>query len=94
MTKTRAAKIDEFISSVQERSKQRVANHSKRSDISWDSFTPESQEVLEYFGLDAPYLLNEYTCKVEDALIETVARLKAANELIGNLQEQLNQQAK
>jgi len=46
-----------------------------------------SLEVLEHFGAEAPALLNQYACAVEDALIEQVKRgqsmsllLKAAGE--------------
>ena len=34
----------------------------------------ESLEVLEHFGAEAPKLLNQYACAVEDALIEQVRR--------------------
>ena len=34
----------------------------------------ESLEVLEHFGAEAPALLNQYSCAVEDALIEQVQR--------------------
>ena len=34
----------------------------------------ESLEVLEHFGAEAPSLLNQYACAVEDALIESVQR--------------------
>ena len=33
-----------------------------------------SLEVLEHFGAEAPALLNQYACAVEDALIEQVQR--------------------
>jgi len=34
----------------------------------------QSLEVLEHFGAEAPALLNQYSCAVEDALIEQVQR--------------------
>lgn len=34
----------------------------------------ESLEVLQHFGVEAPHLLNKYSCAVEDALIEQVKR--------------------
>ena len=34
----------------------------------------DSLEVLEHFGAEAPALLNQYACAVEDALIEQVQR--------------------
>ena len=41
------------------------------------NFTEDSLEVLTHFGLDAPYLLNEYSCSLEDVLIE---KLKVIRE--------------
>ena len=37
-----------------------------------------SLEVLEHFGAEAPALLNQYACAVEDALIEQVQRNQSA----------------
>lgn len=34
--------------------------------------TDASRDILEWFGLDAPNLLNVYSCALEDALIEQV----------------------
>jgi predicted glycosyltransferase len=49
----------------------------------------DSVEVMEHFGLEAPVLLNNYACAVEDALIEQVKKnselqqqVEAATELI------------
>ena len=39
-----------------------------------------SQEVLEFFGIEAPTLLNDLSCALEDALIESVARYKALKQ--------------
>ena len=47
----------------------KVPSAIKRSDL-----TPESIEILEHFGLNYPYLLNEYCVALEDALIEQVTR--------------------
>lgn len=35
-----------------------------------------TKDVLEYFGVEAPVLLNDFSCALEDALIESVARYK------------------
>lgn len=35
-------------------------------------FNEESLEVLRHFGVNAPFLLNEYSCSLEDELIEKV----------------------
>lgn len=38
------------------------------------TISDESLEVLQHFGEEAPHLLNQYSCAVEDALIEQVKR--------------------
>lgn len=87
MDKAKAQKIDDLLSSVSKRSQQRKADREGRIEITWDSFSVASQEVLEHFGLDAPHILNKYVCSVEDALIEMVDRLKKANATIEELKE-------
>ena len=42
----------------------------------------ESLEVLQHFGAEAPYLLNQYACAVEDALIEQVQRAQSQSLLL------------
>ena len=39
-------------------------------------------EVLEHFGAEAPALLNNYACAVEDALIEQVQRGNSMNTML------------
>lgn len=63
----------------------------KRKDL-----TPESIEILSYFGLNSPHLLNEYCICLEDALIEQIARaqqltagLVRANDEISRLRSLL-----
>ena len=41
-----------------------------------------SLEVLEHFGAEAPALLNQYACAVEDALIEQVKTTQAQNLML------------
>jgi len=48
----------------------------------------ESLDVLDHFGADAPAVLNDYACAVEDQLIYTNERLQ---EAIGLLQELSNE---
>jgi hypothetical protein len=57
------------------------------ADAYLSQISDQSLEVLEHFGAEAPALLNQYACAVEDALIEQVQRgqsnsllLKAAGE--------------
>ena len=47
-----------------------------------EHMTEESLEVLESFGLDAPHLLNQYACSVEDALIDSVNRAAKLQEAL------------
>ena len=42
----------------------------------------QSLEVLEHFGAEAPALLNQYACAVEDALIEQVQRGNSLNTML------------
>ena len=44
------------------------------TDAYLSQISDESLEVLEHFGAEAPSLLNQYACAVEDALIEQVQR--------------------
>ena len=44
-----------------------------------------SLEVIDYFGPDAPSLLNEYSCQLEDALIATNNQLMEAVNLLQEL---------
>ncbi len=41
-------------------------------DLSIDSFSEASVDVLAHFGVEAPFLLNNYCTALEDALIEQV----------------------
>ena len=36
--------------------------------------SPASLEIISHFGVEAPYLLNQYCCAVEDALIEQMKK--------------------
>ncbi len=47
-----------------------------------------SLEVINHFGADAPAVLNDYACKIEDALITTNQQL---TEAVGLLQEMSNE---
>ena len=39
-------------------------------------FSDESLEVLEHFGMNTPHILNEYCCTLEDALIESLSKIR------------------
>ena len=45
-------------------------------------------EVLEHFGAEAPALLNNYACAVEDALIEQVGRNSTMNLMLDAASEE------
>ena len=47
-----------------------IPNHVK------EHFSDLSLEVLEHFGFDAPQLLNEYCCALEDALLDQIRLVK------------------
>ena len=52
------------------------------SDSFLSGISDVSLEVLEHFGAEAPALLNNYACAVEDALIEQVGRNQSMNVLL------------
>lgn len=75
-----AGKIDSFSSpKAHVRSKNQV--DTRDSVVTSDSFlsqlSDESLEVLQHFGAEAPKILNDYSCAVEDALLEQVERNKS-----------------
>ena len=51
-------------------------SHELPEVINISELSEHSREVFETFGLDAPALLNQYACAVEDGLIEQIARVK------------------
>ncbi len=55
---------------------------SQVSDGYLSQVSDESLEVLQHFGAEAPSLLNNYACAVEDALIEQVQRGQSTNLLL------------
>jgi len=52
------------------------------SDSYLSQISDTSLEVLEHFGAEAPALLNQYSCAVEDALIEQVQRGNSLNLML------------
>ena len=55
---------------------------SQTQDAYLSQVSDESLEVLQHFGAEAPVLLNQYACAVEDALIEQVKRTQAQSLLL------------
>lgn len=61
----------------QQQTQQQVSSQQQAApatDAYLSQISDESLEVLEHFGAEAPSLLNQYACAVEDALIEQVQR--------------------
>ena len=52
------------------------------SDAYLSGISDASLEVLEHFGAEAPALLNQYACAVEDALIEQVQRGNSMSHML------------
>ena len=44
-----------------------------------------SLQVIDHFGADAPAILNDYACKIEDSLLKTDAQLKQGVNLLKDL---------
>ena len=63
---------------------------SQASDQYLSGISDESLEVLEHFGAEAPALLNQYACAVEDALIEQVQRANDTVHLLEAAGEERN----
>ena len=53
--------------------------------ITTADLTEDSKEVLEHFGLDSPHLLNQYSCALEDALIQVLNKQQRALREIARL---------
>ena len=61
---------------------QAVNLQNESADNYLSSVSNESLEVLEHFGAESPKLLNDYSCALEDALIEQVRRGQAQHLVI------------
>jgi len=63
---------------------QQAAQHgaAQAQDGYLNGISDASLEVLEHFGAEAPALLNQYACAVEDALIEQVQRGNSMNHML------------
>ena len=61
---------------------QQSAPAQSASDSYLSQISDVSLEVLEHFGAEAPALLNQYACAVEDALIEQVQRGNSMNLML------------
>ena len=66
---------------MQQAVSQPVGDASAR-DAYLSQISDQSLEVLEHFGAEAPALLNQYACAVEDALVEQVQRGNSLNTML------------
>ena len=58
------------------------------TDAYLSQVSDESLEVLQHFGAEAPALLNNYACAVEDALIEQVQNFQKQELMLKGMGEQ------
>ncbi|MDB4677233.1 hypothetical protein OAE59_01175 [Synechococcus sp. AH-551-B05] len=54
--------------------------HEIPDDINKSDLSDHSIEVMETFGIEAAALLNDYSCRVEDALIDAVRKIQDLKE--------------
>ena len=67
---------------------QAASQSASASDSYLSAISDNSLEVLEHFGAEAPALLNNYACAVEDALIEQVGRNQHMNLVLDAASEE------
>jgi hypothetical protein len=67
---------------------QAASQSASASDNYLSAISDNSLEVLEHFGAEAPALLNNYACAVEDALIEQVGRNQHMNLVLDAASEE------
>ena len=56
-----------------------------QEQLAANGVSPASLQVIDHFGADAPAILNDYACKIEDALIKTDSQLKQGVGLLKQL---------
>ncbi len=74
---------------TQAESKQKLIEDNIPEVIKRDDLTPETLDTLLHFGLNAPALLNQYACAVEDALIEQVHKGSELREVLREVYAEL-----
>ena len=67
---------------------QAASQSASGSDSYLSAISDNSLEVLEHFGAEAPALLNNYACAVEDALIEQAGRNQHMNLVLDAASEE------
>ena len=85
------AQIQQMVAQQQQQAAQAQylsQSQSAPSDSYLSQISDVSLEVLEHFGAEAPALLNNYACAVEDALIEQVGRNGTMNLMLDAASEE------
>ena len=75
--KERLAQVEEAANNAfAEVKESKSETHKLPEVITISELSEHSQDVFEKFGVEAPSLLNQYACALEDALIQQVANVK------------------
>lgn len=61
------------------------------NDAYLSCISPESLEVLQHFGPEAPVKLNTYACAMEDALLESLAHQRSLQQQLIAAHDELEQ---
>jgi len=64
----------EFEASLAKKHLARKRKQHEVPDALKELMSPESLDIISHFGVEAPRLLNDYCCAVEDALIEQMKK--------------------
>ena len=83
-----AQEVRQLLAQQQQQILSQVQSASGRPDSYLGQISDVSLEVLEHFGSEAPALLNNYACAVEDALIEQVGRNGSMNLMLDAASEE------
>ncbi len=83
-----AQEVRNLLAQQQQQILSQVQNASGSPDSYLSAVSDVSLEVLEHFGSEAPALLNNYACAVEDALIEQVGRNQSMNVMLDAASEE------
>lgn len=82
------AEVEQLLRQQQAQILQQIQQGGGAPDSYLSQVSDVSLEVLEHFGSEAPALLNNYACAVEDALIEQVGRNQSMNVMLDAASEE------
>ena len=80
--------VQQLLAQQEQQLLHQVQSASGAPDSYLSNVSDVSLEVLEHFGSEAPALLNNYACAVEDALIEQVGRNQSMNVMLDAASEE------